>query len=117
MPSNGQKKSAQRKQKMPTFQRIPETVDARPYTGGVQNGTDLCLWINSNGGKADWQPERVTWRSANREGVKWEHVQVYAMPYSHTCEAAYIGDWIVQRQTGKFEVMRSQDFEAEYVQV
>lgn len=102
---------------MPTFQKVPETVDARQYTGGVQNGTDLCLWVNSNGGSAAWEPEVIGQAANNGFGVRWEHLKVYDMPYSHKRAMAYVGDWIVQRQSGRFEVMRPQEFEREFQQV
>lgn len=102
---------------MPTFQTVPETVDARQYSGGVQNGTDLAFWVNSNGGSAAWEQEATGRAAGNRFGVRWEHIKVYDMPYSHKNEIAYVGDWIVQRQSGRFEVMRTQDFEREFRQV
>lgn len=102
---------------MPTFQSKPETVDARQFEGGVQNGSDLAFWVNSNGGSAAWRPEVTGREAGNQFGVRWEHVKVLDMPYSHKSSDAYVGDWIVQRQSGKFEVMRPQEFELEFHQV
>lgn len=91
---------------MPVFKKKRiEIVDARQFTGGVQNGTDLVFWVNSNDGSAEWHdvnqdyPELVVLRQVNK--YLWDHV--------------YAGDWIVRNQNGSFSAKRPQDFEAEYV--
>lgn len=92
---------------MPTFKRKPETVDARQFTGGVQNGTDVVFWINSIAG----------------EGVsaKWEELyggtELIRVMYTNSVEYAFEGDWIMQRQNGAIEVVRAQMLALEYEQV
>lgn len=98
---------------MPTFQKT-ETVDARQFTGGVQNGTDLALWVNTHGQLTE---SRAEWRDAIS-------VRTHAIPeivrfrtYEYRTDM-YVGDWIIRRQDGHFEHMRPEEFAASgYVQV
>lgn len=92
---------------MPTFKKKPEIVDARQFTGGTQNGTDLVFWIESNAGHAIWQEET----DRRLENIKVDSTQRYRYGY------AYPGDWIMQNQDGSFKVIRQQDLDAEYDQV
>lgn len=95
---------------MPTFQANPETVDARQFKGGVQNGTDLILWVQSNS---------IAHRGAYLEelpGRRHERL-VITTHERHVVRSAFVEDWIVQRQSGKFEVMRPQEFEEKFFQV
>lgn len=91
---------------MPTFQSKPETVDAREYTGGVQNGTDLVFWIESNNGHALWID-------------RYNHIpeMIRIEDRDHNMVPAFVGDWIVRRQNGFFEAMRPEVFTLTYNQV
>lgn len=91
---------------MPTFKKKRvEIIDARQFTGGVQNGTDLVFWINCKDGRASW-----------REATNYpELITLYHAKYQWTY--VYVGDWIVLKQDGSFTAMRPQEFEAEYEQV
>jgi hypothetical protein len=97
---------------MPTFQRT-ETVDARKFTGGGENGPELIFWVNSKEGKAIW----VSDQTFNRGGRDPEHIRLYDNPYSHMHEVAYPGDWIMQHQDGHFAVVRQQELDSEYKEV
>lgn len=89
---------------MPTFKkRRVEVVDARQFTGGVQNGTDLAFWVNSNNGGAKWIEPR---------GSYPERVMIHIGP--HSWHNAYVGDWIMYNQDGSFKAIRPQDLAAEY---
>jgi hypothetical protein len=95
-----------------TFQKT-ETVDARQFTGGLENGTNLALWVNSNGqlteARAEWHDElKGTYTIPERVRLR-----------SYTLrEDAYVGDWIILKQNGIIDHMRNQEFIAEgYVQV
>ena len=92
---------------MGTFQRT-ETVDARQFTGGKQNGTDLALWVNQNGQltetRAEWYNSITAY---NRTTPEFVYVRTYSWR-----ERVYIGDWIIWKQDGTFEHMRDQDFVA-----
>ncbi|QED11652.1 hypothetical protein PP914_gp164 [Arthrobacter phage Qui] len=105
---------------MPTFRKKPEIVDARKFEGGVQNGTDLIFWVESKAGHALWDRE-VTGTINAVEGkmkvIQPEQIRLYEHPYSLNYSIAYIGDWIMQCQNGKFEVLRQQELDAEYEQV
>lgn len=102
---------------MPTFKKKPETVDARQFTGGLQNGTDLVLWVQSNEGKILWVDEQQFSMSPARKGTSPEHIRLYDIPYGHAFDIVYVGDWILQRQNGAFEVIRQQDLDMDYEQV
>jgi len=91
---------------MPTFQKI-ETVDARQFTGGIQNGTDLTFWIQSHEGRSSWRPQNGRFA----EHIKIDSDQLYKFQY------AYVGDWIMHKQDGSFAVVRQQELDAEYNQV
>jgi hypothetical protein len=82
----------------------PEIVDARQFTGGITNGMDLVLWVNSNEGKATWlaTPERI---------------RVAEDAYSMIFAVAYPGDWIMRNQDGTFTAIRKQELDSEYDQV
>lgn len=99
---------------MGTFQRI-ETVDARQFTGGKENGANLALWVNSNGQMTE---TRAEWRQEHEltpEVVLPEIVRVQT-PTSRT--NAFAHDWIVQKQDGSFVVLRPEELILQgYVQV
>lgn len=95
---------------MPTFQRT-ETVDARQYHGGTDNGMSLVFWVNSNEGRATWNPKVPDLAISN------EHIRVYEDPYSRIFTVAYPGDWIMQHQDGHFAVVRQQELDSEYKEV
>lgn len=98
---------------MPTFQRT-ETVDARQFEGGLQGGSNLALWVNSNGQSSET-------RAFYQEGIKEtrlnrpEHLRIRS--YNFRVDA-YVGDWVILKQDGTFDVLRPQDFaSAGYKQV
>jgi hypothetical protein len=99
---------------MGTFQRT-ETVDARQFTGGKQNGTDLALWVNSNGQQTE---TRAEWFDALKAYTKSRNTPEFIYVRSYTWrERVYVGDWIIWKQDGTFDHMRDQDFiAAGYVQ-
>jgi hypothetical protein len=95
---------------MPTFQRT-ETVDARQFTGGSQQGTNIAFWVNSNGGRAQWMGDtRVG------ERILSERVRLYLENLVHF-DTAWVGDWLVHHQDGSWEVMRPEAFREEYKEV
>jgi hypothetical protein len=100
---------------MGTFQRT-ETVDARQFTGGKENGANLALWVNSNGQltetRAEWhQPVNTGNPMTSRPEF------VYIRTYNWR-EHVYLGDWVIFKQDGTFDHMRHQDFNAAgYIQV
>lgn len=90
---------------MPTFTRI-ETVDARQFTGGKENGCGLVLWATEHGAYAFWldhdehAPERIKLVTDEFSRMVW------------------ITDWIVLRQDGRLDLVRMPEFELQgYVQV
>lgn len=93
---------------MATYRRIPEIVDARQFTGGAKNGLELVHWVDSNEGKAFWNPEISPIRNNP------EHIRVYENHASKVFEVAYIGDHIMQRQDGRFEVVRQQELDSDF---
>lgn len=78
---------------MPTFQRT-ETIDAREFTGGVENGKAICLWVNANNGIAMYDGHRDI------------------ILISVWCEIFNVHktDMVILRQDGFFEQMRAEDF-------
>lgn len=95
---------------MPTFQKT-ETVDARKFEGGIQNGTDLVFWVNSKGGNAFYY-------SDNPKGDRdIERIRVAEDAYSMMFTVAYPGDWIMQNQDGSFKAIRQQELDSEYKEV
>ncbi len=90
---------------MPTFKRT-EIVDARQFTGGVENGTNLALWANSNHANAAW---------FDHDELGPERIKLVTDDFS-VC--VYMTDWIILRQDGRIDHNRLQDFEAAgYTQV
>lgn len=99
---------------MGTFQRT-ETVDARQFTGGIENGSDLALWVNSNGQQTE---TRAEWLEETKVGTKTLPERVSLHTCGGWCGTAFVDDWIVQRQDGSFEVLRPELLISEgYVQV
>lgn len=96
---------------MPTFRKKPEIVDARQFTGGTQNGTDLLYWIQSHNGRAMWEPK------INDAPNGAEYIRLYDLPIMVIQRVAYVGDWVMLRQNGTFAVVRQQELNAEYEQV
>jgi hypothetical protein len=92
---------------MGTFQRT-ETVDARQFTGGVENGTSLALWVNSKGQLTE---TRAEWHDGIKETRLNRPEYVNVRTYNWR-EHVYVGDWIILKQDGTFDHMRHQDFVA-----
>jgi len=92
---------------MPTFKKV-EVVDARQFTGGVDQGMQLVMWIEGYGYEGWWSEE-------NKE-IRWEE-QIRVGPKNSRKRSAYIGDWIVHHQDGEFSVMRPQELKEQYEQV
>lgn len=92
---------------MPTFQKT-ETVDARKFEGGIQNGSDLVFWVTANDGKAFYY---------SKDETNAERIRVAEDAYSMMYSVAYPGDWIMQNQDGTFKVVRQQELDSEYEQV
>lgn len=88
---------------MPMFQKV-KTVEAHQFTGGIQNGSDLAFWVNSNKARAEWQEAKH---------IQPEMIILYYVEYHWHC--VYVGDWIVLHADGSFTMERPQTFEAEYV--
>lgn len=97
---------------MGTFQRT-ETVDARQFTGGVENGTNLALWVNEHGQMTETRAEH---HGPVKVGLKELGERVRIRTYNWR-ESAFVGDWIILKQDGTFTHMSDQEFiEAGYVQ-
>lgn len=91
---------------MPTFKsKKVETVDARQFTGGEENATELAFYIDSHGGNARWE---------DKTDDRPENIRVTTDTYA---ERIYVGDWVIIKQDGTLYHSRPQDFEAEYEQV
>lgn len=98
---------------MGTFQRT-ETIDARQFTGGVDNGSNLALWVNSNGQLTE---TRAEWFDGMKGNSFTRPEFVYVRTYTWR-EHVYVGDWVILKQDGTFDHMRDQDFKASgYIQV
>jgi hypothetical protein len=80
---------------MATFRKT-EVVDCRQFTGGVQNGQDILLWVNSRLGKA----------SHTSGGASPEFIRIYRDYASLEFELVFVGDWVIQNQDGTFRGMR-----------
>lgn len=78
---------------MPTFQRT-ETIDAREFTGGIDNGMSLVLWINSNNGIAMYDQDKDV---------------IFLSVWGETF-TIHSTDMIALRQDGRFENIRREDF-------
>lgn len=91
---------------MGTFQRT-ETVDARQFTGGLENGTNLALWVNANGQSTE---TRASWHEASIGQYKVpERVRIRSYLFRTD---VYVGDWIILQQDGTFDHMRPEAFDA-----
>lgn len=92
---------------MATFRKI-EVVDARQFTGGVQNGGDILLWVHSHQGRA-----------THVSGGKGpEFIRIYRDYASLEFELLFVGDWVMQNQDGTFRGIRPEALVAEgYTQV
>lgn len=97
---------------MPTFKKKPEIVDARQFTGGVQNGTDLTFWIQSHEANAVWREAKRD-EEYDCDDPEYIYLSYGKFKFSY----AYVGDWIILRQDGRMVTMRPEDFNREYEQV
>jgi hypothetical protein len=93
---------------MPTFKRKPEVVDARQFTGEDAADASLLLWIQSNAGEG----VRVYIQPLGLRQKK-----VLSLRYPTNYEVAYLGDWLVWRQHGQFEIVRPEAMELDYEEV
>lgn len=100
---------------MPTFRKKPEIVDARQFTGGVQNGTDITHWIQANGANAHWIEGRPAALDAENDYDDPEYVYLSYGKFKFTY--VHVGDWVILRQDGRVVGMRPEDFAREYEQV
>lgn len=87
---------------MATFQRT-ETVDARQFLGGKENGASLAFWVNSNGHRTETRGE---WCEETTVGNKTLPERVRVNSCSTWCGSAFVGDWIMYKQDGSFDVLR-----------
>lgn len=98
---------------MGTFQRT-ETIDARQFTGGEENGENLALWVNCNGQLTE---TRAEWCESVQIAGKTLHDRVRVRSYNFH-ETAFPDYWIILKQNGDYAVMSPEEFlEAGYVQV
>jgi len=97
---------------MPTFQRT-ETVDARQFTGGKENGMDLVFWVNSNGGSATWKDETQVAGKTLSERIVLHSELTQGLAFDLT----WVGDWVVHHQDGRWEAIRPELMAEEYKQV
>ncbi|ASD52288.1 hypothetical protein QCN32_gp66 [Arthrobacter phage Niktson] len=100
---------------MPTFQRT-ETVDARQFTGGRQQGTDLAFWVNSNGGKAYWRDEQDVLGKKLSERIALETRSGNGFTFNEYA-VVWVGDWIIHHQNGTWEAVRPEQLREEYNEV
>jgi hypothetical protein len=96
--------------KMPTFQRT-EIVDARQFTGGMQQGTDIAFWVNSNNGRAHWMDKTDVGKRILSERIRLYHESLVHF------DTAWVGDWLVRHQDGSWEVVRPEQMQEEYKEV
>lgn len=97
---------------MGTFQKT-ETVDARQFTGGLENGMNLVLWVNSNGQLTE---ARAEYHNELKGATHTIPERVRLRSYTLR-EDAFVGDWIILKQNGLIDHMRNQEFISEgYVQ-
>lgn len=78
---------------MPTFQRT-ETIDAREFTGGIENAMMICLWVNSNRGTIMYDGE----------------LDIILLSSWGEIFNVHPTDMVVLRQDGRFEHIRQEDF-------
>jgi hypothetical protein len=95
---------------MPTFRRV-EIVDARQFTGGLQQGSDLAFWVNSNHGLAHWYPERLVGQKTLSERI------ILHTPDYVNYSIVWLDDWIVRHQDGSWEALRPEDLKEQYEEV
>lgn len=95
---------------MPTFRRV-EIVDARQFTGGKQQGSDLAYWVSSNHGRAHWYPEREV-------GSRTLSERIVLTTSDHVgYDLVWVGDWIMLHQDGSWEAVRTEDLKEQYEEV
>lgn len=95
---------------MPTFRRI-EVVDARQFTGGLDNGSSLAFWVNSNHGRAHWyDKQQVAGRTLSERVILTtsDHVGY---------DLVWVGDWIMLHQDGTWEAVRTEALKEQYEEV
>lgn len=98
---------------MGTFTRT-ETVDARQFTGGIENGANLALWVNEHGQNTETRAEyHKEMNITHRTRPEFIYIRTHTWR-----ECVYLGDWVVLKQDGTFDHMRDEDFiAAGYTQV
>jgi hypothetical protein len=95
---------------MPTFRKV-EIVDARQFIGSVQQGTDLCLWVNSNNGRAHWHDKQLVGSRILSERI------VLEIENGNDYTLVWLNDWIIRHQDGSWEAMRPEDLHEQYEEV
>lgn len=92
---------------MSTFRKV-EVVDARQFTGGIQQGTDLAFWVNSNNGRAHWHGEQPVGSKTLSERI------VLEIENGNDYTLVWLNDWIMLHQDGSWEAMRPEDLNEQY---
>jgi hypothetical protein len=86
-------------------------LEAVEFTGGIDQGRELMIWIIDNGGQAVWMDEEHgEW---NRCGMR-EHLRVIKGSGSMF---AYVGDYIIRDIDGEFKPLRRPAFLSRYTKV
>jgi hypothetical protein len=85
--------------------------EAVEFTGGIDNGRDLMVWIIEQGGLAEWRDEDPgEW---NRCGMR-EHVRIYI---GGMTMFAYVGDYVILDEVGDFKTFRRANFISRFSKV
>lgn len=83
-------------------------IEAAEFTGGIDQGCELMVWIVEGGGQAIWNDEVPgEW---NRCGMR-EHIRITE---GSAYMFAYVGDHIVRDENGRFKPLRKGLIDAKY---
>jgi hypothetical protein len=86
-------------------------LEAVEFTGGIDNGRDVMVWVIGHGGTAEWREEDPgTW---NRAGMR-EHIRIIK---GSATMFAYVGDYIFKDGHHGFRPLRKAVVNSEYDKV
>ena len=84
-----------------------EMIEARQFTGGVDNALDLISWMSTHNGKAV--------HAFDGDNFKNNRIMVETSKYEY--EPAFISDWILIHQDDRIEVIKHPVFRDRYAKV
>lgn len=97
---------------MGRYRLIPTVVDARQFTGGIEEAQKLTMWLKSKGYDSTYFPHRTHSNLALPERISFKK-SGKDITFKDPVQALDKGDWLVKKGE-EFKVVKEEDFNGKY---